>query len=80
MRLKKKSEITESKYIIDKDNYNDVKHDLEADDVIKIVDEEDDTNEEEDEINEVEPIQEKRAIISKRNLIKLIKENHNVKK
>lgn len=76
MKIKKKSEVVESKYIIDKDNYNDVKHDLKDDDIVKIVDEEDETNEE-----EVEPIQEaERAIITKKDLMKVIKESQNAKK
>jgi len=35
----KKGKLLESKYVVSKDNYNDIKNDLEDDDVIKIVDE-----------------------------------------
>ena len=73
MKIKKKSEVVEARFIVDKHNYNDVKHEIKDDDIVKIVDEEDESVEEE------EPIVE-RAIITKRDLIKIIKENHNAKK
>jgi hypothetical protein len=73
----KKSQIKESEYVVDKDNYddvkNDLKYDLKPDDVVKIVDDEDLT----EESTKIE--ENTRAIITKRDLIKTIKENRNVK-
>lgn len=66
----KKSEIDESKFVVSKDSFDDIEDKLEDDDIVKIVDE-----------NEVEPIQENiRAIITKNDLIKVIKESTNEKK
>lgn len=74
----KKSQVKESEYVVNKDNFDDIKtdlnNDLEDDDVIKIVDDEEMVDE------EVEPIDENvRAIITKGDLIKTIKESRNAK-
>jgi hypothetical protein len=69
MKKIKKSEIDESKFVVDKDSFDDIEDKLEDDDIVKIVDEND------------TPIEESiKAIITKNDLIKVIKESIDEKK
>lgn len=70
MKRFKKKDLVEAKFIVDPKDYSKIEQDVEDEDIVHFVEEDETTEEDEDEINESV-----RPIISKKELIKFIKEN-----